>query len=83
MQTAHSRFYGSGFVTGETLVSNERMAMVCDTTDEWIRERSGIAQRYFVNEGTATSDLALGALRRRSMTLAGRPQRSTSSSWPR
>jgi 3-oxoacyl-[acyl-carrier-protein] synthase-3 len=61
MQTAHSRFYGSGFVTGETLVSNERMAMVCDTTDEWIRERSGIAQRYFVNEGTATSDLALGA----------------------
>jgi 3-oxoacyl-[acyl-carrier-protein] synthase-3 len=64
MVQAHSRIYGSGFVTGETLVSNERMSMVCDTTDAWIRERSGIEQRYFVNEGTATSDLGVGAAKR-------------------
>lgn len=64
MTQAYSRIYGSGFVTGETLVPNERMQLVCDTTDEWIRERSGIQQRYFVNEGTATSDLGVGAAKK-------------------
>lgn len=61
MVQAHSRIYGSGFVTGEVLISNERMSLVCDTSDEWIRERSGIQQRYFVDGKTATSDLAVGA----------------------
>jgi 3-oxoacyl-[acyl-carrier-protein] synthase-3 len=61
MVQAHSRVFGSGFVTGEVLVPNERMTRVCDTSDEWIRERSGIEQRYFVNEGTGTSDLAVAA----------------------
>jgi 3-oxoacyl-[acyl-carrier-protein] synthase-3 len=61
---AYSRIYGSGFVTGEVKVSNERMSRVCDTSDEWIRERSGIQERYFVNEGTSTSDLAIGAAKK-------------------
>jgi 3-oxoacyl-[acyl-carrier-protein] synthase-3 len=61
---AFTRIFGSGFVTGETKVPNERMSMVCDTSDEWIRERSGIQERYFVNEGTATSDLAVGAAKK-------------------
>lgn len=64
MVQAHSRIYGSGFVTGEVLVPNERMTMVCDTTVDWIKERSGIEQRYFVEEGTATSDLAVGAAKK-------------------
>lgn len=64
MVQAHSRIYGSGFVTGEVCVPNKRFELVCDTTDEWIRERSGIEQRYFVNEGTATSDLAVGAAKK-------------------
>lgn len=64
MTQAFSRIYGSGFVTGEVLVKNERMAMVCDTSDAWIRERSGIEQRYFVSEGTSTSDLGAAAARK-------------------
>jgi 3-oxoacyl-[acyl-carrier-protein] synthase-3 len=60
----NSRIFGSGFVIGETLVTNDTMAKVCDTSDEWIRERSGIQQRYFVKEGTATSDLAVGAAKK-------------------
>ncbi|MFO0594162.1 MAG: beta-ketoacyl-ACP synthase III [Myxococcaceae bacterium] len=64
MVQAHSRIYGSGFVTGEVCVRNEAITRVCDTTDEWIRERSGIEQRYFVNEGTATSDLGVGAAKK-------------------
>ncbi|MCU0699024.1 MAG: ketoacyl-ACP synthase III [Myxococcaceae bacterium] len=61
---AYSRIYGSGFVTGERKVTNADMAKVCDTSDEWIRERSGIQERYFVNEGTSTSDLAIGAAKK-------------------
>ncbi|MFT3706802.1 MAG: beta-ketoacyl-ACP synthase III [Archangium sp.] len=64
MVSAHTRIYGSGFVVGENCVRNEALMRVCDTTDEWIRERSGIEQRYFVNEGTATSDLAVGAAKK-------------------
>ena len=52
---------GTGFVTGERLVPNQDLARLMDTSDEWIRERSGIEQRYFVEEGTSTSDLGLGA----------------------
>ncbi len=60
----NARILGSGFVVGDTLVPNERMARICDTSDEWIRERSGIQQRYFVTEGTSTSDLAVGAAKK-------------------
>lgn len=61
---AFSRIVGSGFVTGEVTVPNAKMEQVCDTTDEWIRERSGIQQRYYVREGTATSDLAVQAAKK-------------------
>lgn len=64
MAQAFSRIYGSGFVTGEVVVPNKRLEGVLDTTDEWIRERSGIEQRYFVKEGTTTSDLGVSAARR-------------------
>ncbi|MGZ6124712.1 MAG: 3-oxoacyl-ACP synthase III family protein, partial [Myxococcales bacterium] len=56
-----TRIIGSGFVTGENLVTNDQLARMMDTSDEWIRERSGIETRYFVEKGTTTSDLGLGA----------------------
>jgi 3-oxoacyl-[acyl-carrier-protein] synthase-3 len=52
---------GSGFAVGEHLIKNERLARACETTDEWIRERSGIEQRYYVKDGTTTSDLGVRA----------------------
>jgi 3-oxoacyl-[acyl-carrier-protein] synthase-3 len=58
---APARVLGSGFVTGELCISNQALAKIMDTSDEWIRERSGIEQRYFVEEGTSTSDLGLAA----------------------
>ncbi len=64
MTQAYTRIYGSGFVTGEVTVDNARMSKVVDTSDEWIRERSGIEQRYYVREGTATSDLAVAAAKK-------------------
>ncbi len=46
---------------GEHRVPNDALAKVCDTTDAWIRERSGIRERYYVAAGTSTSDLAVRA----------------------
>jgi 3-oxoacyl-[acyl-carrier-protein] synthase-3 len=46
---------------GEHLVTNQDLMRVCDTSDEWIRERTGIATRYYVADGVGTSDLAVRA----------------------
>src|SRR5437868_8771099 len=56
-----SQIIGSGFVTGENLVTNDQLAQIMDTSDAWIRERSGVETRYYVEQGTSTSDLGLGA----------------------
>ena len=44
-------------------VSNDDLAGILDTSDEWIRQRTGIEARYWVGEGAdvGTSDLALEA----------------------
>jgi 3-oxoacyl-[acyl-carrier-protein] synthase-3 len=52
---------GSGMSLGEHLVKNDDLARVCETSDTWIRERSGIEQRYYVADGTTTSDLGVRA----------------------
>lgn len=45
----------------EKLVTNADLEKTLDTSDEWIRTRTGIHQRYVVEKGTATSDLAAAA----------------------
>ena len=59
-----SQIIGSGFVTGENLVTNDQLARIMDTSDAWIRERSGVETRYYVEQDTSTSDLGLGAARK-------------------
>src|SRR4051812_25625773 len=59
-----TRILGTGFVTGEHLVKNEALTQVMDTSDQWIRERSGVEQRYYVEKGTTTSDLGAGAAKK-------------------
>ena len=54
---------GTGFVVGEHLVPNSRFEKLMETSDQWIRERSGIEQRYYVEAGTSTSDLGTRASR--------------------
>ena len=43
------------------VVTNDDFARTLDTSDEWIRQMTGIRERHFVDEGTATSDLAAAA----------------------
>jgi 3-oxoacyl-[acyl-carrier-protein] synthase-3 len=45
-------------------VTNFDLEKKLDTTDEWIRTRTGIRQRHVVDKGTATSDLCAAASRR-------------------
>jgi len=55
---------GSGSEIPPNRVTNEMLSRIMDTSDAWIRERSGVETRYFVDPGTATSDLGVQAARR-------------------
>jgi len=55
---------GSGSEIPPTVVTNQMLSRIMDTSDEWIRERSGVETRYYVEPGTATSDLGVAAARR-------------------
>ncbi|SDO36882.1 beta-ketoacyl-ACP synthase III [Actinacidiphila guanduensis] len=55
---------GVGGYVPPNLVTNEDLVARLDTSDEWIRTRTGIATRHVVSPGTATSDLAVEAGRR-------------------
>jgi 3-oxoacyl-[acyl-carrier-protein] synthase-3 len=52
---------GSGSEIAPTRVTNAQMARILDTSDEWIRERSGVEERHFATPEIATSDLGLAA----------------------
>ncbi len=52
---------GVGHYLPERIVTNDELAEMVDTSDEWIRTRSGIGQRHFAAEGELTSDLAIKA----------------------
>jgi 3-oxoacyl-[acyl-carrier-protein] synthase-3 len=54
---------GTGHHVPERVVTNEELKQWMDTSDEWIRERSGIAERRWVEPGTSTDDMALAASR--------------------
>ncbi len=58
-----ARVIGSGSCLPANIVTNDDLAKRMDTSDAWIRERTGITQRHIAVEGEKTSDLALGAAR--------------------
>ncbi len=55
---------GTGSALPRTCVTNEELAERVDTTDEWIRERTGITMRYIAEHDELTSTLAIDASRR-------------------
>jgi 3-oxoacyl-[acyl-carrier-protein] synthase III len=52
---------GCGAYLPEKVLSNEDLSKTVDTSDAWIRERTGIHERRVAAEGERTSDLAVGA----------------------
>lgn len=55
---------GTGHYVPPRVVTNHDLTQLMDTSDEWIRERSGIVERHHVDPGVGTSDLAVEAARR-------------------
>lgn len=54
---------GVGHYLPERIVPNAEFEQIVETSDEWIRSRSGIERRHFAAEGQTTSDLAIRAAR--------------------
>lgn len=52
---------GVGHYLPDRIVPNAELQTLVDTSDEWIRSRSGIERRHFAAEGQTTSDLATRA----------------------
>ena len=52
------------FHVPEKVVTNRDLEKSMETSDEWIRTRTGIRERHFVARGEATSDLAAAAVRK-------------------
>ncbi len=63
MSIIRSRLAGVGAYLPQRIVTNDDLAKIVDTSDEWIVERSGIRQRHIAAEGELTSDLATAAAR--------------------
>jgi 3-oxoacyl-[acyl-carrier-protein] synthase-3 len=57
----HSRIAGTGSYLPAQILTNAELAQRVDTDDEWIRTRTGIAQRHIAAPDEQTSDLALAA----------------------
>ncbi len=59
----YSRIAGTGRYLPENVVTNHDLEKIVDTTDEWIRTRTGIERRHFAADGETTCDLAEKAAR--------------------
>ena len=61
MKATKSFIRGTGAYLPNRVLTNDDLAKMVDTSDEWIQERTGIRQRHIAAEGELTSDLATAA----------------------
>lgn len=66
----YARIAGTGSYLPEKVVSNKDLEATIDTSDEWIRERTGIRQRHVAADGERSSDMGLIAAQR-ALEMAG------------
>lgn len=59
----HSRIAGTGRFLPERIVTNRDLEKIVDTSDEWIRTRTGMERRHMAADEQAASDLAIPAAR--------------------
>lgn len=59
-----SRIRGTGGYLPERVITNHDLERMVDTSDQWIRERTGIIERHIAAEGETCGDLAAAAARR-------------------
>ncbi len=61
MPQIYARIMATGSALPERVVTNAELEATVDTTDEWIRSRTGIRQRHIAADGQTTGDLAFAA----------------------
>jgi 3-oxoacyl-[acyl-carrier-protein] synthase-3 len=52
---------GTGIGIPKNVVTNDALARIMDTSDEWIRTRSGVEQRHYVDDAQGSADLGMKA----------------------
>jgi 3-oxoacyl-[acyl-carrier-protein] synthase III len=67
---SYARIIGTGGYLPEKVLSNSELERMVDTSDEWIRSRTGIEKRHIVADGETTCDLAEKAARE-ALAMAG------------
>ena len=68
--TRTARIDGTGMAAPARIITNDDLSKMVETSDEWIRTRTGIRERHVVSPGENTSDLGLTAARE-AMARAG------------
>ncbi|PTW60696.1 3-oxoacyl-[acyl-carrier-protein] synthase III [Breoghania corrubedonensis] len=63
MSLTRSVVLGCGSYLPEKVLTNDDLAKIVDTSDDWIVQRTGIKERHVAAEGEVTSDLAIAAAR--------------------
>ena len=58
------RISGTGMYVPSKILRNVDLEAMMETSDEWIRQRTGIEKRHVIEPGTSTSDLAVAAAHR-------------------
>jgi len=66
-----AKLAGTGMYVPDRVVTNDDLARLIDTSDEWIRQRTGIRERRWIEPGQQPADLALAASKR-ALEAAGR-----------
>ena len=70
----HARITGTGSYLPEKVLTNFDLEKIVDTTDQWIRDRTGIEKRHIALEGQTTVDLAERASRNAIESAGLKPQ---------
>lgn len=58
-----AKISGTGICLPDRVLTNAQLSEFCDTSDEWVRKRTGIAERRMAAPGQGTADLAVPAAR--------------------
>ncbi|MEL7363930.1 MAG: beta-ketoacyl-ACP synthase III, partial [Bacteroidota bacterium] len=61
MTRYHANLVGWGMSVPDNVLTNDDLAKMVDTSDEWIRSRSGIVERHIVQEGETTKTMSVDA----------------------
>jgi 3-oxoacyl-[acyl-carrier-protein] synthase-3 len=64
MSPIYARITGTGSALPDRVVTNADLEKIVETSDEWIRTRTGIQQRHIAADGETTGDLATLAAQR-------------------